>query len=198
MVAIHLHPTPSQGPTGQYLHTTMYLYSMHHTAFTFQMVQLLIQLTLLWHQYYWITAWLQITTDNQSGSKMTRTPHTYNTFWTRTGSTACRSFLLCWKVVIHTKHSSNYCVSDGKQLHKKYFLGWISTGNIYCLITTYLRTGLRTERICPNDALPTNSLIQVSAKVGGSARSSCGGSGVSASFTWYLQAQHSSWVVKCT
>jgi len=125
---------------------------------------------------------------------MTGILHTYDTFSTRTSCTACRSFLLCWKVVIYTKHISNYCVSDGMHLRKKHFLCWISTGNISCLIITYLRTGLRTERICPNDALPTNSLIQVSAKVGGSARSSCGGSGVSASFTWYLQAHHSSWV----
>jgi hypothetical protein len=127
---------------------------------------------------------------------MTRALHTYGTFSTRIGCTVYRPYLLCWKAMIYTQHLSNYCVSNGKHLHKKHFLCWISTGNISCLITAYLRTGLRTERICPNDALPTNSLIQVSAKVGGSARSSCGGSGVSASFTWYLQAHHTIWLLR--
>lgn len=58
----------------------------------------------------------------------------------------------------------------------------------------YLSTGRRTHRIWPNEALPINSRIQVSASAGGSLCSSWGGSGVSASLEWYLGI----WINTCS
>jgi len=53
----------------------------------------------------------------------------------------------------------------------------------------YLNTGLITHLICPNDARPISSRIQVSANSGGSDRSSLGLSGVASSLSAYLEIQ---------